>query len=57
MFTLRPDVYRECGFKEKHDELTQKGEWRLIEVSEEFQALPGKEPEVYHQVWVYQVLR
>ncbi|RLC70096.1 MAG: class I SAM-dependent methyltransferase [Chloroflexi bacterium] len=56
VFTLRPDVYRECGFREKHAELARKGKWKLVEVSEEFQALPKGEPEVYHQVWVYQVL-
>ena len=35
--------------------LESEGKWKLIEVSEEFQPLPKGEPEVNHQVWVYQV--
>ena len=54
-FTLRPDVYRNNGFKEKQDALEAEGKWILAEVSEEFQALPKGEPDVYHQVWVYQI--
>jgi len=54
-YTLRPDVYRDNGFKEKQDTLEEEGKWILAEVSEEFQALPKGEPDVHHQVWVYQV--
>jgi len=54
-YTLRPDVYRNNGFKEKQDALKAAGKWILAEVSEEFQTLPKGEPDVYHQVWVYQV--
>ncbi len=55
VFSLRPDVYRDNGFKQKQDGLESEGKWKLIEVSEEFQPLPKGEPEVNHQVWVYQV--
>jgi len=55
VFSLRPDVYRDSGFKEKQDALVAEGKWELAEVSEEFQPLPRGEPEVYHQVWVYRV--
>lgn len=55
VFSLRPDVYREGGFKEKQDHLEAAGKWKLVEASEEFQPLPKGEPDVYHQVWVYQV--
>ena len=55
VFTLRPDVYRNDGFKEKQDALEAAGKWKLVETSEEFQPLPKGEPEVYHQVWVYRV--
>ena len=55
IFTIRPDVYQQDGFKEKQDGLEAAGRWRLTEVSEEFQPLPKGEPDVYHQVWVYQV--
>jgi len=56
VFTLRPDVYENSGFKERQDALEAAGKWKLVEVSEEFQPLPKGEPEVYHQVWVYQVV-
>ena len=56
VFSLRPDVYRDSGFKEKQDALESEGKWKLVEVSEEFQPLPKGEPDVYHQVWVYQVV-
>jgi len=55
IFSLRPDVYRDSGFKEKQDSLEAEGKWKLAEASEEFQPLPKGEPEVYHQVWIYQV--
>ena len=56
VFTLRPDVYEGGPFKEKLDFLATAGKWHLVEVSETFQPLPKGEPEVFHQVWVYQVL-
>jgi len=55
VFTLRPDVYEGSGFKEKQTALESEGKWKLMEVSEKFQVLPKGEPDVYHQVWVYQV--
>ena len=55
VFTLRPDVYEGNGFKEKQMTLESENKWRLVEVSKEFQPLPKGEPDVYHQVWVYQV--
>jgi len=55
VFSLRPDVYRDSGFKEKQDALEAAGKWKLVEASKEFQPLPKGEPEVYHQVWVYRV--
>ncbi len=56
VFSLRPDVYRDSGFKEKQDSLVTEGKWKLAEMSEEFQPLPKGEPEVHHQVWVFQVI-
>ena len=55
VFSLRTDTYRENGFKDKMDSLETAGLWNLVEVSEEFQPLPKGEPEVIHQVWVFQV--
>ena len=55
IFTLRPDVYENEGFKEKQASLEAAGKWKLEEAGEKFQPLPKGEPDVYHQVWVYRV--
>ena len=55
VFTLRPDVYENNGFRAKQDALDAESKWRLVHVTEKFRALPKGEPDVYHQVWVYQV--
>ncbi|MEE8443600.1 MAG: class I SAM-dependent methyltransferase [Dehalococcoidia bacterium] len=55
VFTLRPDIYDNSGFKEMQAALEAAGTWRLVEVSEKFHVLPKGEPDVYHQVWVYQL--
>jgi SAM-dependent methyltransferase len=55
VFSLRTDVYLEGGFKEKLDALASEGRWTLAEATEPFQPLPKGEPEVYHQIWAYQV--
>jgi ubiquinone/menaquinone biosynthesis C-methylase UbiE len=55
VYTLRPDTYQNSGFKEKQAALESAGKWQLMEVSEKFQLIPKGEPDVYHQVWVYQV--
>jgi len=57
VFSLRPDVYRDSGFKEEQERLERAGKWKLVESSEEFQPLPKGEPDVYHQVWAYRVVR
>ena len=55
VFTLRPDVYQNNGFKEKQLSLESARKWRLVEVSQELQTMPNGEPDVYSQIWVYQV--
>ena len=57
VFSLRPDVYQDGGFKEKMTELEKAGKWELVEISEKKQVLPKGEPDVFHQVWVYRVTR
>jgi hypothetical protein len=56
VFSLRPDVYENGGFKEKMTELEKSGKWELAEVSERKQVLPKGEPDIYHQLWAYKVL-
>jgi ubiquinone/menaquinone biosynthesis C-methylase UbiE len=55
VFTLRPDIYEEKGFKEVQSKLEAERKWKLVEMSEAFQTLPNGGPDVYHQVWVYRV--
>ena len=55
VFSLRTDTYLENGFKDKMDSLESAGLWKLVEVSDAYQPLPKGEPEVMHQVWVFQV--
>ena len=54
-FTLRPDVYRQNGFREKQEELAAEGKWELLEVSDELRGMPKGEPDVFFQLWVYRV--
>lgn len=56
VYTLRPDLAEEGGFKEKHAELEAAGLWKLAELGEPTRILPKGEPDVYHQVWVFEVL-
>jgi len=55
VYTLRPDLYEDGGFKEKHAELGASGKWELVVVSEPAQVLPKGEPDVLHRVWVFAV--
>ena len=55
VYTLRPDLYEDGGFKEKHEELESTGKWKLAERGEPTQILPKGEPDVFHQVWVFEV--
>ena len=55
VFSLRTDVYQYNGFKEYQSGLEAAGKWKLAEVTDPFQPLPKGEPEVYHQIWAYQV--
>ena len=55
VFSLRPDTRVEMGFEERQGELSQRGAWSLVSVSEPFHALPKGEPDVLHQIWVYRV--
>ena len=55
VFSMRPDTHVELGFKDQQDALVASGAWSLVGVTEPFQPLPKGEPEVMHQIWVYQV--
>ena len=48
-------VHSNFGEQRKSAELVTGGKWKLAEEGGKFQPLPKGEPEVLHQVWVYQV--
>ncbi len=54
IFTLNTDTYKNSGFKEKLVALESGGMWKLVEESEKLQLLVA-EPDIYHQIWVYQI--
>lgn len=56
VFSLRPDAYDNNGFKDKMDALESERKWTFIEVSDRFVPLPKREPDLYHQIWVYQIV-
>ncbi len=53
IFTLRPDLYENAGFREVREELEAAGRWELAKMGKPVQALPKGEPEVLHQLWVF----
>ena len=56
VFSLRPDLHENGGFRGKQASLESAGLWQLLETSEPFQPLPKGEPEAFTQVWVYRVM-
>ena len=58
VFTSRCDFFAEdaMGVRSTMERLVAQGAWREVEVSEEAQYLPNKEPEVMFRVWCYEVL-
>ncbi len=56
VYTLRPEVYSENGFREQQAQLQSAGLWRFVKVTAPFHPMTRGEPYVYHQVWAYQVL-
>ena len=56
VFSLRTDVHKDAGFEQKMSELESANKWKLLEATDPFQPLPKGEPEVFHQIWAYQVI-
>jgi SAM-dependent methyltransferase len=54
VFTLNTETYENSGFKEKLITLESKGMWKLVKESEKLQLITS-EPDITHQIWVYQV--
>ena len=54
VFSLRPDML-DKGYQDYFTKLETAGQWNLAQVTEPFQPMPKGEPEVFHQIWSYQV--
>ena len=55
VFSIRTDYYTEAGFDVKQSALEAEGKWRLFERSDPFQPMPNGEPDVWHEMWAYEV--
>lgn len=55
VFSMRPDHFEPSGFKAKQEALERSGKWKLVERGEAFHPI-AQEPDVEHEVWVYEVL-
>ena len=56
VYTLRPDWYQPGGFHQKHIVLEESGKWEFLERTEPFMPMPKREPDVFFEVWVFQVV-
>ena len=54
VFSLRTDMVEE-GYQTYFDGLDTAGRWKLAQVTEPYQPMPKGEPEVFHQIWAFQV--
>ena len=53
---MRTDFYTEGGFDVKQAILEAAGRWRLLERGAPFQPMPNGEPDIWYEMWVYEVL-
>jgi len=56
IFSLRTTFYDEPRFHRKQQSLEEQGKWRLMERTDPLLALPNESTDVYHYVFVYEVL-
>lgn len=56
VFPLVVDFYESSDFAQKMKDLEEAGQWKLISLGEAFQPLPKLEPDIYYQIWVYEVI-
>ncbi len=56
VFSIRTDYYTDAGFDVKQAALEADGKWRLLERSAPFRPMPNGEPDVWHEMWAYEVL-
>ena len=56
VFSMRTDYYTEGGFDVKQRSLEEAGKWRLVQRGEPFQPMPNGEPDIWYEIWAYEVL-
>ena len=56
VFSMRTDYYTEGGFDVKQASLEKAGKWRLLERGKPFQPMPNGEPDIWYEIWAYEVL-
>ncbi len=54
VFSLRTDMVDD-GYQDYFNKLESAGQWMLAQVTDPFQPMPKGEPEVFHQIWAFQV--
>lgn len=54
VFSLRTDMV-EDGYQGYFNKLESAGQWKRAQVTAPFQPMPKGEPEVFHQIWAFQV--
>ena len=54
VFSLRTDMVND-GYQDYFSKLEGAGQWKLAQVTDPFQPMPKGEPEVFHQVWAFEV--
>ena len=55
VFSMRTDHHVEGGFAAKQTALERAGRWRCIERGEPFLPMPNGEPDVWYEIWTYEV--
>ena len=56
VFSMRTDYLTEGGFDAKQAALEEAGRWRLLERGAPFQPMPHGEPDIWYEIWAYEVL-
>ena len=56
VFSMRTDYYTEGGFDTRQAALEAAGKWRVLERGAPFQPMPHGEPDIWYEMWAYEVL-
>lgn len=56
VFSIRDDVYRQDGYRDRIESLTRKNAWQYVDGSRLFQPFPGAKPDLRSRVFVYRII-